>query len=86
MVHADKGSQYCSRDFRSLLLMNNCIQSMSRRRNCWDNAVDESFFSSLNMERIKRRFIKYEKWHMQMCLIISRCFSIESDVIRILMG
>ncbi len=59
---------------------------MSRRRNYCDNAVDESFFSRLNMERIKRGSIKYEKWHMQMCLIISRCYSIESDIIRILMG
>ena len=37
------GSQYCSRDFRALLLTNNCIKSMSRRGNCWDNAVTESF-------------------------------------------
>ena len=31
MVHSDQGSQYCSRDFRALLLTNDCIQSMSRR-------------------------------------------------------
>ncbi|RZG77046.1 IS3 family transposase [Acinetobacter sp. WCHAc060033] len=47
MVHSDQGSQYCSRDFRALLLANNCIQSMSRRGNCWDNAVTESFFHTL---------------------------------------
>ncbi|EEY91745.1 hypothetical protein HMPREF0026_02781 [Acinetobacter junii SH205] len=47
MVHSDQGSQYCSRDFRTLLLTNNCIQSMSRRGNCWDNAVTESFFHTL---------------------------------------
>lgn len=41
------GSPYCSRDFRTLLLTNNCIQSMSRRGNCWDNAVTESFFHTL---------------------------------------
>ena len=41
------GSQYCSRDFRALLLTNNCVQSMSRRGNCWDNAVTESFFHTL---------------------------------------
>ncbi len=40
-------SQYCSRDFRALLLANNCIQSMSRRGNCWNNAVIESFFHTL---------------------------------------
>jgi transposase InsO family protein len=47
MVHSDQGSQYCSRDFRALLLTNDCIQSMSRRGNCWDNAVTESFFHTL---------------------------------------
>ena len=47
MVHSDQGSQYCSRDFRTLLLTNDCIQSMSRRGNCWDNAVTESFFHTL---------------------------------------
>ena len=47
MVHSDQGSQYCSRDFRALLLINDCIQSMSRRGNCWDNAVTESFFHTL---------------------------------------
>ena len=47
IVHSDRGSQYSSRDFRALLLTNNCIQSMSRRGNCWDNAVTESFFHTL---------------------------------------
>lgn len=47
MVHSDQGSQYCSRDFRALLLTNDAVQSMSRRGNCWDNAVMESFFHTL---------------------------------------
>lgn len=47
MVHSDQSSQYCSRDFRALLLTNNYIQSMSRRGNCWVNAVTESFFHTL---------------------------------------
>ena len=47
MVHSDQGSQYCSRDFRALLLTSNCIQSMSRRGNCWDNAVTENFSHTL---------------------------------------
>ncbi len=38
------GSQYCSRAFRAVLLTNKAIQRMSRRANCWDNAVTESFF------------------------------------------
>lgn len=47
MVHSDQGSQYTSNDFKALLLTNGAIQSMSRRGNCWDNAVTESFFHTL---------------------------------------
>lgn len=47
MIHSDQGSQYCSRDFRILLRTNQTIQSMSRRGNCWDNAVMDSFFHTL---------------------------------------
>lgn len=47
MIHSDQGSQYCSRDFRTALLTNRAIQSMSRRGNCWDNEVTESFFHTL---------------------------------------
>lgn len=47
MVNSDQCSQYCSHDFRALLLTNNCIQSMSRRGNCWGNAVTESFLHTL---------------------------------------
>ncbi|CAM4175350.1 hypothetical protein F901_02575 [Acinetobacter dispersus] len=49
MVHYDQGSQYCSRDFRIVLRDNGAIQSMSRRGNCWDNAVTESFFHTLKV-------------------------------------
>ena len=47
MVHADRGIQYASYDFREMLSANHCIQSMSRRGNCWDNAEAESFFHTL---------------------------------------
>lgn len=47
MIHSDQGSQYCSRDFRVFLQINQAIQSMSRRGNCWDHAVTESFFHTL---------------------------------------
>jgi transposase InsO family protein len=52
LFHSDRGSQYCSNDFRSLLLDNNFVQSMSRKGNCWDNAVAESFFKTLKTEAI----------------------------------
>lgn len=51
-VHSDRGSQYASDLFRSELSQHDCIQSMSRRGNCWDNAVAESFFATLKKELI----------------------------------
>jgi len=47
MVHTDQGSQYASADYKAVLKGYRCIQSMSRRGNCWDNAVAESFFATL---------------------------------------
>jgi len=58
IVHSDRGIQYASRDFRECLGRHGCVQSMSRKGNCWDNAVAESFFSSLKKRLIYRR--KYE--------------------------
>ena len=50
--HSDRGSQYASEQFRSLLAANGVTCSMSRSGNVWDNAAMESFFSSLKTERI----------------------------------
>ena len=58
LVHSDQGSQYGSDDWLRFLRANHLEPSMSRRGNCWDNAVAESFFSSLKKERIKRRIYK----------------------------
>ncbi|WP_101209412.1 IS3 family transposase [Pseudomonas sp. 43NM1] len=55
MIHSDQGSQYSSSDWRSFLKANNLVASMSRRGNCHDNAVAESFFQLLKRERIKRK-------------------------------
>lgn len=55
MVHSDQGSQFTSDDWRSFLKAHHMVPSMSRRGNCHDNAVAESFFSALKKERIKRR-------------------------------
>jgi putative transposase len=54
VAHSDRGSQYASDLYRKLLDDYGCIQSMSRKGNCWDNAVAESFFGSLKSERIYR--------------------------------
>jgi len=50
--HSDRGSQYASESHRSLLAVNGITQSMSRKGNCWDNAVAESFFHSLKTELV----------------------------------
>ena len=47
LVHSDQGSQYGSDDFKRLCAAHNLAPSMSRRGNCWGNAVAESFLSSL---------------------------------------
>jgi len=53
IVHTDRGSQYASRQYRKLLAENGFRGSMSRKGNCWDNAVVESFFGSLKQERVQ---------------------------------
>jgi putative transposase len=58
LIHSDQGSQYGSDDWRRFCKTNGLEPSMSRRGNCWDNAVAESFFSSLKKERIKKRIYK----------------------------
>ena len=58
LVHSDQGSQYGSDDWRRSCQANHLEPSMSRRGNCWDNAVAESFFSSLKKERVKKRIYK----------------------------
>ncbi len=54
LMHSDQGSQYQSREFRRLLAKWGVTQSLSRRGNCWDNAVSESFFASLEVELLAR--------------------------------
>ena len=55
VIHSDQGSQYGSDDWRRFCRTNRLEPSMSRRGNCWDNGVAESFFASLKKERIKKR-------------------------------
>lgn len=57
LVHSDRGSQYASDDFRKELKKHGCKQSMSRKGNCWDNAVAESFFGTL-----KNELVHHEKY------------------------
>jgi putative transposase len=53
--HSDRGSQYCARDYRKLLVQFGFQASMSRKANCWDNAPMESFWSALKNELVHHR-------------------------------
>jgi len=52
IFHSDRGSQYASDEFVRLLASNKAIASMSRKGDCWDNAVAESFFKTIKSELI----------------------------------
>jgi len=53
VVHSDRGSQYASKSYRRLLKDHGLAGSMSRKGDCWDNAVAESFFASLKRECVQ---------------------------------
>ena len=53
--HSDRGCQYASHDYRKLLERRGIVCSMSRKGNCWDNAVMESFFGTLKTELVYHR-------------------------------
>lgn len=58
IIHSDQGTQYGSDAWRRFCKSNRLEPSMSRKGNCWDNAVAESFFSSLKKERIKKHIYR----------------------------
>ncbi len=57
LIHSDRGSQYASISYQTLINQYGMVVSMSRKGNCWDNAVTESFFSTL-----KKELIYYERY------------------------
>ncbi|OUC37022.1 hypothetical protein BJP35_2287 [Enterobacter sp. J49] len=57
-MHSEQGSQYGSDDWQRFCRANKLASDMSLRGNCQDNAVAESFFSSLKKERIRKRIYK----------------------------
>ena len=72
MIHSlsralDQGSQFTSKAWQSFLSKHNLIASMSRRGNCYDNAVAESFFQLLKRERIRRRTIRHATLQGKTC-------------------
>jgi putative transposase len=55
IIHSDRGVQYCCEAFRNALAKHSMIQSMSRKGDCWDNAVSESFFGHFKTELLQER-------------------------------
>jgi putative transposase len=58
LIHSDQGTQFGSDAWRRFCRSHRPGPSMSRKANCWDNAVAESFFSSLKKERVKKQIYK----------------------------
>jgi putative transposase len=59
--HSDRGSPYASADYRAALSGNGIVASMSRKGDCWDNAVAESFFATLRAELVDHeRYASHE--------------------------
>jgi len=56
IFHSDRGSQYASQDYQKALAAAGITSSMSRKGDCWDNAVSESFFSTLKRELVSKRY------------------------------
>ncbi len=66
ICHSDRGVQYVGNDFKSLLAQNEFVGSMSKKGDCWDNAVAESFFHALKVELIHRiKFMTREETRMK---------------------
>lgn len=59
--HTDRGSQYASYSHKDLLQENGIIQSMSRKGNCWDNSVAESFFKTLKSDLVYKTYFYTKK-------------------------
>ena len=55
ILHSDQGSQYSSYDYKKFAKEHNIVLSMSRRGNCYDNAVAESFFKTLKKELVRKQ-------------------------------
>ena len=52
LFHSDRGIQYASSAFKEVIKKHHMVQSMSRKGDCWDNAVSESFFGTLKQEHV----------------------------------
>lgn len=56
IIHSDRGSTYCSKEYRRLISRNEFICSMSKKGDCWDNAPMESFWGKMKSEWLKKKY------------------------------
>ena len=73
--HSDQGIQYACADYQAILAANHVIPSMSRRGNCWDNAVAESFFSTLKQELQPARWATRAAAHREVATYIETFYN-----------
>ena len=74
--HSDQGVQYAAPAYQAALQQYRMVGSMSRRGDCWDNAVVESFFASLKVERLhERRFVTPEQVEAEVSDYIERFYN-----------
>ena len=86
LVHSDRGSQYVSERYQKLLSDNEFVCSMSRKGNCWDNAVAESFFHTLKTELVHhenfQKIFKPGKKLSKQSLSTLKCFTTVRESIQ----
>jgi putative transposase len=74
--HSDRGVQYASHEYQAVLAAHAITPSMSRRGNCWDNAVVESFFRTLKVERLHdRRYVTRDEAYQDIADYIERWYN-----------
>jgi transposase InsO family protein len=79
ILHSDRGSQYTSAGFRNTLAYYGFIQSMSGKGNCYDNAITESFFSTLKKELIYLTNFETKEQAAVEIFSLSKSFTTEKD-------
>ena len=72
--HTDRGSQYASTSHRKIIKNHKLVQSMSRKGNCWDNAISESFFHSLKVELVHENIYKTREIAKQSIFEYIECY------------
>lgn len=76
--HTDRGSQYASQEYRAVLAAHAMRQSMSRKGDCWDNAVSESFFATLEHELLADAdFHTRREAHLAVAAFIETWYNVE---------